>query len=124
MTKKPEQESFYEVHLNKNNELMISLRAREDEPESPVLIYDGGDHALLYRTPQSSVLLDFIHPDVRPYLLDAKQVLIAETKEYQIAREYTVTCKRVKNLPIDEAGVKPLLGKDEAKRVDERDLYK
>ena len=124
MTKKPEQESFYEVHLNKNNELMISLRAREGEPESPVLIYDGGDHALLYRTPQSSVLLDFIHPDARPYLLDAKQVLIAETKDYQVAREYTVTCKRVKNLPIDGTGVKPLLGKDEAKRIDERDLYK
>lgn len=124
MTKKPEQESFYEVHLNKNNELMISLRAREEEPESPVLIYDGGNHALLYRTPQSSVLLDFIHPDVRPYLADAKQVLIAETKDYRVAREYTVTCKRVKNLPIDEAGVRPMLEKDEAKQLDERDLYK
>ena len=47
MTKKPEQESFYEVHLNKYDELMISMHAREGEPNSPVLIYDGGDHALL-----------------------------------------------------------------------------
>ena len=123
-TKKPEQESFYEVHLNKNNELMISMRAREEEPQSPVLLYDGGAHALLYRTPQSSVLLDFIHPDARSFLLEASQVLIAETKDYQVTREYMAACKRVKNLPIDEAGVKPLLEKQDAKQIDERDLYK
>lgn len=75
---------------------MISLHARDPEPESPVLIYDGGNHALLYRTPGSSVLLDFIHPEVRPYLLKAEQVLIAETQNYQIVREYTVVCRRVK----------------------------
>ncbi|MBR1945173.1 MAG: hypothetical protein IJ846_02625 [Alphaproteobacteria bacterium] len=124
MTKKPEQESFYEVHLNKYDELMISMHAREGEPNSPVLIYDGGDHALLYRTPQSSVLLDFIHPEVRPYLLKANQVLIAETKNYQVTREYTAVCKRVKNLPIDENGIKPLLSKEEAEQIDERNLYK
>ena len=124
MAKKPEQESFYEIHLNKYNELMISLRAKEDEPQSPVLIYDGGDHALLYRTPQSSVLLDFIHPEVRPVLLNAKKVLIAETKNYQVVREYTAVCKQVKNLPIDETIVKPLLDKEEARQIDERNLYK
>ena len=124
MTKKPEQESFYEVHLNKYDELMISMHAKEGEPNSPVLIYDGGDHALLYRTPQSSVLLDFIHPEVRPYLLKANQVLIAETKDYRVTREYTAVCKRVKNLPIDENGIKPLLSKEEAEQIDERNLYK
>ena len=121
---KPEQESFYEVHLNKYDELMISMHAREEDPQSPVLIYDGGNHALLYRTPQSSVLLDFIHPEVRPYLLKAKQVLIAETKDYKVVREYIAACKQVKSLPVDEASVKPLLSREEAKQVDERDLYK
>ncbi len=124
MTKKPEQESFYEIHLNKHNELMISMHARESEPVSPVLIYDGGNHALLYRTPQSSVLLDFIHPDARLLLSKAKQVLIAETTNYQIKREYTASCKHVKNLPIDESGIKPLLNKEDAKQIDERNLYK
>ena len=124
MAKKTDQESFYEVHLNKYDELMISIRARENDPENPVLIYDGNNHALLYRTPQSSVLLDFIHPEVRPYLLNASQILIAETKNYQVVREYTVTCKRVKNLPIDASGISPLLNEDEAKQVDERNLYK
>ncbi len=124
MTKKTEQESFYEIHLNKYDELMISLRTREPEPKSAVLIYDGGDHALLYRTPESSVLLDFIHPDVRPYLLKAKQVLIAETKDYRIVREYTVSCRRVKSLPLDNAIVKPLLNEQDASQIDERNLYK
>ena len=124
MAKKPEQESFYEFHLNKYDELMVSMHARESEPVSPVLIYDGGAHALLYRTPQSSVLLDFIHPEVRPFLEKAKQVLISETKNYQVVREYTASCKHVKNLPIDEAGIKPLLNEEEAKQIDERNLYK
>ena len=115
MAKKTEQESFYEIHLNKYNELMISLHARDPEPESP---------ALLYRTPGASVLLDFIHPEVRPYLLKAEQVLIAETQNYQIVREYTVVCRRVKNLPIDNAAVKPLLDKQDAAQIDERNLYK
>ena len=124
VTKKTEQESFYEVHLNKYDELMFSIRARENEPENPVLIYDGNNHALLYRTPQSSVLLDFIHPYVRPYLLNAAQILIAETKDYRVVREYTVICKRVKNLPLDGAGIKPLLSEEDAKQIDERNLYK
>ena len=124
MPKKTEQESFYEIHLNKHNELMISLHARSPEPQSAVLIYDGGDHALLYRTPQSSVLLDFIHPEVRPFLLKAEQVLIAETQNFQVVREYTAVCKRVKNLPIDNSSVKPLLDKQDAAQLDERNLYK
>lgn len=124
MPKKPEQESFYEIHLNKHNELMISLHTRDGEPDSPVIIYDGGPHALLYRTPETAVLLDFIHPDVCPYLAAAKQVLIAETKEYKVVREYTAACRRVKSLPLDDAGIKQLLDKREAARVDERNLYK
>ncbi len=124
MAKKTEQESFYEIHLNKNNELMISLRARDLEPQTPVLIYDGGDHALLYRTPQSSVLLDFIHPEARPYLFKAAEVLIAETKNYQVVREYRAACRQVKNLPIDNKAVKPLLDKTDAALIDERNLYK
>lgn len=124
LAKKTEQESFYEIHLNKHDELMISLRARDPEPESAVLIYDGGDHALLYRTPETSVLLDFIHPEARPYLLKADKVLIAETKNYRVTREYTAVCRRVKNLPIDAAAVKPLPNRAEAARIDERNLYK
>ena len=124
LVKKTEQESFYEIHLNKHDELMISLHARSQEPQSAVLIYDGGDHALLYRTPESSVLLDFIHPDVRPYLLKADRVLIAETQNYQVVREYTAVCRRVKNLPIDNTAIKPLLDKQDALQIDERNLYK
>jgi len=121
---KAEQESFYEFHLNGENELMVSLRMRETEPRNPVLIYGGGAHALLYRTPESSVLLDFIHPAVRPYLARAKSVLVAETRDYQVVREYTAPCRQVKSLPVDVSSVKPLLDKERAERIDERDLYK
>lgn len=121
--KKPEQETFYEVHVNKDDELMISLHARENDPVSPVIIYDGGAHALLYRTPDSTVLLDFLHPAVREYLKAAKSVLIAEVKEGTVLREYTAKCRFVKNLPLDLSAVKPMLNRKEAAQVDERSLY-
>lgn len=103
---------------------MISIHARDGAPDSPVLIYDGGNHALLYRTPQSSVLLDYIHPEIREQLFKSNQVLIAETKDYKVIREYIVTCRSVKSLPIDGTGIKPLLDKEEASSIDDRDLYK
>lgn len=123
MPKRPEQESFYEIHLNKQNEVMISLHAREEEPSSPVLLYDGGEHALLYRTPQSTVLLDFIHPDARQALFNAPSALIAETKNFKVVREYIAVCRQVKSLPLDGSGIKPLLDADTAKTIDERHLY-
>lgn len=124
MTKKPQQESFYELHLNKNDEVMISIRAKDGNPKSPVLLYDGGAHALLYRTPEQSILLDFIHPDARPCLAQAESVLIAEAADYKVVREYSAKCRHVKNLPLDEASVKPLLDREQAKQTDERNLYK
>lgn len=123
MQKKPEQESFYEIHLNKHNEIMISMRFRQQEPSSPVLLYDGADHALLYRTPENTVLLDFIHPEIRPVLYETPKVLIAETKDFKVVREYTAVCRRVKSLPLDASAVKPLLNRDEARQIDERHLY-
>lgn len=103
---------------------MISLRSREGDPVSPVLLYDGGEHALLYRRPEQSVLLDFIHPDARPYLFACDKVLVSETKDYAVEREYDVPCRRVKSLPLDQKAVRPLLSEEEAKQIDERNLYK
>lgn len=124
MAKKPQQESFYELHLNKNGEVMISIHAKDGAPKSSVLLYDGGAHALLYRTPEQSVLLDFIHPDARPYLAQAETVLIAEAADYKVVREYTAKCRHVKSLPLDGTSVKPLLDREQAEQTDERNLYK
>ena len=124
MTKKPQQESFYELHLNKNDEVMISIHAKDGNPKSPVLLYDGGAHALLYRTPEQSILLDFIHPDARPCLARPESVLIAEASDYKVVREYSAKCRHVKNLPLDEASVRPLLDREQAEQTDERNLYK
>lgn len=123
MSKKPEQESFYELHLNKRNEIMISVRARKETPSSPVLLYDGGDHALLYRTPENTVLLDFIHPAARSALFEASSVLIAEMQNFKVVREYNAVCRRVKSLPLDNESIAPLLNKEAAKQIDERHLY-
>lgn len=124
MQNKFEQENFYEFHLNKKNELMVSIKSRSDTPENPLLIYDGGEHALFYRKKDQVILLDFIHPEVRPFLKEAKIILFSETQNYQIIRDYNVPCKIVTNLPIDINNISQLLNKDAAKKIDDRDLYK
>ena len=124
MQNKIDQENFYEIHLNKNNEIMISLKSREGIPTNPVLIYDGGEHALFYRTQNQVILLDFIHPEARKYLQEASNILFSETKNYQVIMEYNVLCKNVKNLPIDLENISKMLNRNEAKQIDERNLYK
>jgi len=76
--KKIEIENSYDILQNKTGDTMFSILAREGEPDSPVLIYDGGAHALLCRNGGHTVILDYINPDVRPSLTHGKEVLIAE----------------------------------------------
>ncbi|MCQ2914199.1 MAG: hypothetical protein MJ247_03285 [Alphaproteobacteria bacterium] len=119
-----EQEKFYEIHLNKQNEIMISIHKKDGKPNAPVLLYDGGEHALLYRTKSQTILLDFIAPEARPYLFKSKSIFISETENYQVVDGYEVPCRQVKNLPLDKNGVSPLLNKEQASQIDDRDLYK
>jgi hypothetical protein len=95
-------ENFYDILQNKTGDIMFSVLERETEPDSPELVYDGGQHALLNRNSGHTVILDYINPDVRQSLAQAKEVLIAEHLEddkKNFVREYVAAVNIVKRLP-------------------------
>jgi hypothetical protein len=103
---KLEQEQQYEIALSEENELMISIKERSGEPENSIIIYDGKDHALFYRDSGLTIVLDYIHPQVRDMLKAAKQVIIAEVDgAKEIKNAYEVPVKIVKSVPISKEDI-------------------
>ena len=95
-------EDFYDIIRNSEGDLMFSVKARQGGPERPKVIYGGGEHALFYRSINQTVVLDYIHPDVRDTLRQVKSVLIVEFYGDSIIREYNVPVRQVTQLPLPE----------------------
>ena len=79
---------------------MILIRARLDNATHPKIIYDGGEHALLYRNDGNTIILDFIHPSIRADLERVVTLLIVEANNGAIIREYTAEVKHMKEIPL------------------------
>lgn len=95
-----EQERKYDILQNASGDFMIAIRARMDDTSAPRIMYDGGEHALLYRNDDNVVMLDYIHPDVREPLVDAGRILIIEVRDGAIIREYNAPVKKIKKVPL------------------------
>ena len=94
-----EQEKQYDILQNSAGDLMVAIKARMEDTNNPKIVYDGGEHAILYRTDDSAILLDYIHPDVRTPFLNAGRVLVIEVRDESIIREYNVPVKKMKKIP-------------------------
>ncbi|MGD9637727.1 MAG: hypothetical protein AB7U85_01540 [Alphaproteobacteria bacterium] len=68
----------YIIAINKEREVLISMPLLYDMPEKAVIIYDGGDHALLKRNKDTSVLLDYVTPEFKYYTPRSDKLYIAE----------------------------------------------
>lgn len=101
-----EQESFYDVYKNENNELMFAIRHRSSEPDKPVIIYDGKEHALYYRAKGDLIILDYLHAELWETLNTVDKVLIVESSEDDVEREYFVPVRHVEKLPLTALNVK------------------
>jgi len=120
--KKIDIENSYDILQNKEGDIMFSVLERETEPDKPELVYDGGEHALLCRNSGHTVILDYINPDVRQSLAQAKEVLVAEhlkTDKKNFVREYMAAVNIVKRLP-EEYG--SLLSEHENETEDKNDF--
>ena len=106
---KPKQEGRYDVLINDNGEVLIALKKKEGEPSGSRILYDGEDHALFYRSPSDTIILDYIHKDARSHISKASKVIIVEFEEDDIIREYEVPVQVVKKVPIAPGTVKDTL---------------
>ena len=95
-----EREVNFNILKNGEGDLMLLVHVRMGGVEGSHVVYDGGQTALLHRTKEDIVALDFIHPTVRTDLKKKKEVLVVEVNEGTIVREYLAPVQAVKSLPI------------------------
>jgi hypothetical protein len=96
-------QSNYEVLKNPEGELLFGLAQKESVPNNPKVIYDGGQHAILYRAEGEAIMLDYLPPIALDNLGKIKTALFVEFDENKNAvREYDVSIRQVKSLPLGD----------------------
>ncbi len=91
-------EGRYDILQNAEGEILIMINHRRGGPENPRFVYDGGNNALLYRSRESSVMLEAIDERARSPLRMADEILLVELDGDEVAREYMVPVRLVRNL--------------------------
>ena len=99
-----EQAKLYSILKNTNNERCIMLTPKtpyEKEIASPEIIYACGEHAILYRSTNDAIILDYYPKTEQEILKTAHEILVVE---YDLAtntptREYMAKVTIVKSLP-------------------------
>lgn len=96
-----EHEQDYQIIQTEEGVLVFVIEKRKGEPVNPRIIYDGGNHATLYRQPNEVTLLDYLNPDVLEELKKSEFVIITEIdiKKNKVVRDYKVRVRIVKNNP-------------------------
>ena len=93
-----EQESRYDIFQNDEGEILFIIGARPGGPENPRFVYDGGDTALLYRTKDIAVIFNGIAQEARIPLKSVSNMLIVEVEGEEVAREYEVPVRIIKDV--------------------------
>ena len=93
-----DQESRFDILQNDEGEILIIINSFAGGPENPRFVYDGGNTALLYRTKESAVVFNDIPEDAHVPLKSVSTMLIVEVENEDVAREYTVPVRMVKDI--------------------------
>ena len=73
-----QQEEYYKVIITNEGVLVFMIKSRPSEPVRPFLLYDGGEHAILYRSENETITLDWLDERLPPILQNAQKVLVFE----------------------------------------------
>ncbi len=96
--KKIDQENRYDILQNEAGDILIIINSRAGGPENPRFVYDGGTTALLYRTKDSAVVFESIAKEARMPLKSVSSMLVVEVENEDVAREYEVPVRIVKDV--------------------------
>jgi len=91
-------ENRFDILQNEEGEILIIIDSYAGGPENPRFVYDGGKTALLYRTKDSAVVFNEIPESAHIPLKSVSTMLIVEVENDDVAREYTVPVRLVKDI--------------------------
>ncbi len=91
----------YEIVVSEEGIPLFALPFCESEPQNPILLYDGGKHATLFRNENDVVLIDYLPSDITPILQKCNWMVVIErnVENNSIVRDYKVLIKIIKNNP-------------------------
>ncbi len=98
-----EKEDAYVAMPTTEDDIVFAISVKDESPDTPQLLYDKEDHALLMRNKGSAVILDYLNSEIQEMLQVARKVFIAEIdyKEKRLVRDYEVPVEFVKRYPVD-----------------------
>ena len=89
---------MYSIFKNDKGELALLIGVQPSDPDEPMLIYDGGDMAVLFRDWGSTIALDNLDESVRPVLKESKEIRVIEAKGEDFVRDYSARIRIVRNV--------------------------
>lgn len=98
-----EKEDAYVAMPTTEDDIVFAISVKDKEPNTPQLIYDNDEHALLIRNQKNIIILDYLNSEIQQMLQSAKKVFIAEIdyKEKRLIRDYEVPVEVVSDYPVD-----------------------
>ena len=85
----------YKIIVSPNNKVALLLRPQKGDPCKPYILYDGGNHAFLYRNKHDVILLDFLNPQITDILQSSASIVVIEADWHtnQTINDYLVSIK-------------------------------
>ncbi len=92
----------YQIVLSDEGVPVFVLPYERAKPERPLLLYDGGKHATLFRNDHDVLLLDYIPAKIVEALNNCNRIVVLEHNKAgdDVLRDYQVLIKKVKNNPL------------------------
>ena len=97
-----QQMKSYTTFLNEKGDLIIVIPfIKGSSPLHPKILYDGKEHALFYRQPNESIILDYLNEVAQVILKQGRKVLMFEVNltTQDIVNDYFVPVIITEKLP-------------------------
>ncbi|MCQ2223703.1 MAG: hypothetical protein MJZ35_07950 [Bacteroidaceae bacterium] len=89
---------MYTILKNQEQQLLLTIEYQATDPDDPMLVYDGGDTALLIRDWDSTIKLSSISEEASHALMGSSEIRVHELHNEVLLRDYVARIRIVKNV--------------------------
>ena len=98
-----EKEDADVIFPTRDDEIVFAISVKEEDPVKPKILYDGKEHALLYRSETDIVILDYLPEKIKEKLQNVDEAYIVEI-DYRVKKmkyNYDAFIELVEEYPFD-----------------------